>query len=201
MKDVQIYTIGRQFGSGGLSIGKELAEKLGIPCYDKELITKAAEQSGLSKELVQYYDEKHSSSLLYSIVMNTQNANWFGNSKPIEAMVMDAQIEALKNVAQKGSCVIVGRCADYILKDNFNVVSFFITASMSFRIAHVMEREKISEKGAQQKIKLLDKTRASYYRTTTDREWGMAKNYNLCIDRSNLETPTVVELILKYLSL
>ena len=144
MAKTQIITIGRRFGSGGRVIGKCLAEKLGIPFYDKELITAAAKQSGLCDSFLQNFEETPTSSLMYSLVMNAQNGGFY-MGKPIELVAYEAQINAVREAAKNGPCVIVGRCADYILKDDYDVVSVFITASPEYRAARAAKLENISQ--------------------------------------------------------
>ncbi len=168
----QIITIGRQFGAKGRSIGKKIADELGIGFYDKELIAEAAKQSGLSEKILHNFDETSSTSLLYSIVMNAQSKNLFGGGKSVEQLAYEAQIESVKNVAKAGSCVIVGRAADAILADEYDVFSIFITAPMKDRIAHVAERDEISEKEAESKIIRLDRARASFYNGVANKKWG-----------------------------
>ena len=124
----RIITIGRQFGAGGRSVGKLVANKLGIDFYDKELIAEAAKVSELSDKFITHMDEQHTSSLLYSLILHAQTPGIFGKGKPIELLAYDAQIASVKAVASKGPCVIVGRAADCILWDEYDVMSFFLTA-------------------------------------------------------------------------
>ncbi len=141
-----VITIGRQYGSGGREVGKKLAEKLNIKYYDKELLAIAAKKSGLNESFIQSNDEKATNSLLYSIVMGYTNLNKHNNeSLSIEELAYKAQREGILSAAEKGSCVIVGRCADYILRDSENVFSVFISAADEFRINRVAVRENIDK--------------------------------------------------------
>lgn len=199
MSTKQIITIGRQFGAGGRTIGKELACRLGVDFYDKELIVEAARSSGLSHRLLDTLDEQHTSSLLYSLVMNAQGRNLFSAGKPLELLAYEAQIASVKDVAEKGPCVIVGRAADCILRGSYDVVSIFVSASLPDRTAHVSRRDGISEEEAAKKIARLDKARASFYNSFSDQKWGEADSYDLCIHLGRVREAAAVELILQYL--
>ena len=139
MNENTVITIGREFGSGGHDIGMKLAEKLGIKCYDKELLDLAAKQSGLCEELFASQDEKPTNSFLYSLVMDTYSLGYSNSyvDMPINHKVFLAQFDAIKKLAEKEPCVIVGRCADYALEDNPNAVSVFIKADIKERIERV----------------------------------------------------------------
>lgn len=200
MSAKQIITIGRQFGAGGRSIGKELARQLGIGFYDKELIVEAAQASGLSHRLLDNLDEQHAGSLLYSLVMNAQGRNLFGGGKPLELLAYEAQIASVKNVAEQGPCVIVGRAADCILRGSYEIVSVFVTAPLPDRIAHVSNRDGISEEEAAKKIARLDKARASFYNSFSDQKWGEAGSYDLCINAGRVGENAAVDLIRQYLN-
>lgn len=190
-------TIGREFGSGGREIGKKVAQALNIPYYDKELMAVAAQESGLSPEFLQSYDEKPTNSFLYSLVMGQQTVLAGGNNT-VEQMAAKAQRDAVLAVAAKGSCVIVGRCADYILRDRPGLVRIFITADHDARIARITQRDGVSEKEAEEKIRRMDKTRASYYSFHTDRKWGAAETYDLCVSSSLRGVDAAVETILTF---
>lgn len=196
----QIITIGRQFGAGGRSIGKKLAERLGISFYDQELIKEAAQSSGLAHELMNNMDEQHMGSLLYSIVMNTQSKSFFHTGKSVELMAYEAQISAVKNVAEKGPCVIVGRAADCILEADYDIVSFFIISPMEKRILHVAKRDEISREEAAKKIVRLDKARASFYNGFSSKRWGAASSYDCCINAGAIGEEAAVEIMLQYIS-
>ncbi len=195
MKETYI-TIGRQFGSGGREIGKKVAEALGIPYFDKELLAVAAKESGLSHEFLQNYDEKPTNSFLYSLVMGQQNLVPGFQGATVEQLAANAQREAVLSVAEKGSCVIVGRCADYILRDKPGLVRVFICADWEARIERVCRRDGLSEKNAEETLRRMDRTRTSYYSFHTDRKWGAAETYDLCINSSRWGVDAAAELIL-----
>lgn len=199
MNTNQIITIGRQFGAGGRSIGKELAKRLGVDFYDQELIKEAAQNSGLAHELMNSMDEQHMGSLLYSIVMNTPGRNLFTTGKSVELVAYEAQISAVKNVAEKGPCVIVGRAADCILAADYDIVSFFITAPERMRIAHVAERDGITKEEALKKIVRLDKARASFYNGFSNKKWGAASSYDCCINAGIIGEEEAVKLMQQYI--
>ncbi|NCB92089.1 MAG: cytidylate kinase-like family protein [Clostridia bacterium] len=187
-----IITIGRQFGAGGRELGKRLAETLDIPYYDKEIIESAAALSGLSKEYIAQNDEIVTNSFLYSLVMGTRTLT---GQKTVEEIKMDAQREAIKEIAAKGSCVIIGRTADYTLKDEkpFRV---FLSADEETRIQRVCGRDNLSEKDAMKKIHKMDKLRAAYYNEYADAAWGKADNYDLCINLSRITVEKAIDMII-----
>ena len=187
MKTNTIITIGRQYGSGGKEIGHFVAEAFGIKLYDKEMLARAAKESGICEELFETHDEKPTNSFLYSLVMDTYSMGYAGNTyteMPINHKVFLAQFDAIKKIADEGPCVLVGRCADYILRDNENCISVFISARMEDRIRRAVEYAHIEEKEAEEYIRKADKSRASYYNYYTDKIWGAAESYDLCISSS-----------------
>ena len=195
----QLYvTIGRQFGSGGREIGKKVAQALGIPYYDKELLKVAAEKSGLSHEFLSNYDEKPTNSFLYSLVMGQQRLAPGMPGHTVEQLAANAQRDAILSVADKGSCVIVGRCADYILRDQPGLVRVFICADDDSRVARICQRDGLDEKEAREKMRKMDKARAAYYAFHADREWSAADSYDLCINSSRRGIDAAVELILQF---
>ena len=153
MKDV-IICIGRQYGSGGRFIGKLLAEKLGIPCYDKELLTESSKVSDMNLKVIESNDEVPNS-MMYSVFQ--------ANGLPVNQQVFLAQFDAIREIANKGACVIIGRCADYVLEDRDNVVSIFITAPIEERIKRATEFYKFDSNKALKAIKKVDKKRREYY--------------------------------------
>ncbi|MBQ3920267.1 MAG: cytidylate kinase-like family protein [Oscillospiraceae bacterium] len=199
-KKTRIITIGRRFGSGGRLIGKALADKLGIAFFDRMLITEAAKESGLCDSFIESFEQTPTSSLLYSLVMNAQNGGFY-MGKPVELMAYEAQINAVRSAAAGGECVIVGRCADYILKDDYDVASVFITASPEYRAKAVAEREGISVKDAAAKIVRMDKARASYHNYHAETKWGAADSYELCINSEKLSEQQAADLIAAYLEM
>lgn len=195
----QLYvTIGRQFGSGGREVGRKVAQALGVPYYDKELLKVAAEKSGLSHEFLSSYDEKPTNSFLYSLVMGQQNMLFGARGTTVEQMASQAQREAVLSVAEQGSCVIVGRCADHILRDKPGLVRVFICASDDARVERICRRDGVSEKEAREKMKKMDKARAAYYSFHTDRQWAAAGNYDLCVSSSLRGIDAAADLILRF---
>lgn len=181
-----IITIGRQFGSGGRTVGKKLAEKLGIAYYDKELINLASKESGICGEFFEKADEKTSGSLLKALAMgfSMNNAIFQSNDYLSNESLFQIQSDVIRKVAAEQSCILVGRCADYILREDRDCISVFISASPEDRIKRVMGYNNISEKEAEDCIHKADKSRASYYNYYTDKNWGSAESYDLCINSS-----------------
>ena len=195
-----IVTIGRQFGSGGRYIGKKLSEALGCDYYDKEILTLAAKESGLSPEFLDRCDENHTGSLLFSLVMGDTGAYVGGNwNASVEQIAAKAQHEAILKAADKGNCVIIGRCADYILREREELVRVFINADPKDRVKWICERENLQKNAAADKIRKIDKSRTSYYNYNTDQHWGFASNYDLCINVSKIGADGAVKLIIDYL--
>ncbi|WP_409968868.1 cytidylate kinase-like family protein [Bengtsoniella intestinalis] len=193
-----IITIGRQYGSGGREIGKLLSEKLGIGYYDKELLRKAAQDSGLCEKVMESFDERPKS-LLYSIAMDTYmfSLPGMGATDSLEQQVYLATFESIRRVAEEGSCVIIGRCADYTLADNENLLKIFITAPMEQRMERVSQRKELTRDKAKQLITRTDKRRASYYEYYSSQRWGQVDTYDCCIDSSLLGVEGTVEFIAK----
>ena len=191
-----VITVGRQYGSGGREIGTKLAERFGITYYDDLLLKKAAEESGLCEELFRSFDERPKS-FLYSIALDPHSLSMSHiNSKgSIEQQVYLATYDTIKKLADESSCVLIGRCADYALKDRTDVVNLFITAPLENRVQRVAERNAISPDEAKERIRKTDKSRAAYYNFYSAKEWGDAKSYDLCVDSSLLGIDGTVELL------
>ena len=193
-----VITIGRQFGSGGRQIGKKLAEELGIGYYDKEILNVAAKESGLCRTLFENHDEKPTGSFLYSLVMDTYSMGYNSGSyldMPLNHKVFLAQFDAIKKLAERESCVIVGRCADYALEEFDNVFNVFIHADKDYRIKNVMQYDSVNESKAKDIVNKNDKQRASYYNYYTSKKWGEANSYDLCLNSALLGVDGCVELI------
>jgi len=199
-----VITIGRQFGSGGRQVGKLLAEKLGIPYYDKELLAVAAKDSGICQEMFEHHDEKPTRSLLFSLVTGMQmhtDASAMYMDMPLNHKIFLAQFDAIRTVAAKGPCVIVGRCADYVLRDKPNAVSFFIKAGMEQRMNRAVDLYNVDPQKAEETVRKADKQRASYYNYYATANWGDVNNYDLCVDTGELGIEGTVELLCTYLAL
>ena len=191
-----IITIGRQFGSGGKEVGIRVAKELGIPFYDKELLKAAAEKSGLCEKIFENFDERPKS-LLYSIAMDSYMFSLPGSGAgdSLEQQVYLATFNTIRRIADQGPCVIIGRCADYALADNPNLLSLFIHAPMDVRVARVAKRQNLTEEKARALIIKTDKRRASYYEYYSSQRWGALESYNFCLDSSYLGLSGTVELI------
>lgn len=197
-----VITISREFGSGGREIGKTLAEKLGIDFYDKELLEIASKESGITQELFVKHDETYTNSFLYSLVMGNYPVTPDGRiapEMPLNQKIFLAQFDTIRSLAEKGPCVIVGRCADYVLKNKDNVINFFITGSMPQKRRRILERYDIEKNKVEDFIRKTDKRRANYYNYYTDMKWGEAKNYDLCINSSKTGIDGAVELMEAYI--
>lgn len=184
-----IITIGRQYGSAGREIGYKVAKDLGIKLYDKEMLDRAAKESGLCQELFETHDEKPTSSFLYSLVMDTYSLGYTSGSytdMPINHKVFLAQFDAIKKIADEGPCIFVGRCADYALEEYDNVLSLFIHAKMDARIRRIARIYDLTDAKARDIIVKTDKKRASYYNYYSNKKWGAAESYHMCLDSSVL---------------
>ena len=199
-----IITIGREYGSAGRQIGYKVAEDLGIKLYDREMLERAAKESGICEELFETHDEKPTNSFLYSLVMDTYSMGYAGNTyteMPINHKVFLAQFDAIKKIADEGPCVLVGRCADYALESYPNVVSIFIRADMEDRIRRVATRLDLTDAKAKDLIRKTDKQRSSYYNYYTNKRWGDANSYQFCLDSSKLGIEGTVDAILKLIEI
>ncbi len=196
-----VITIGRQFGSAGREIGEKVAEYFGIKCYDKELLTRAAKESGFCEEMIQNHDERPTNSFLYNLVMDTYSFGYNASSfvdMPISHKVFLAQFDTIKKIASEGPCVIVGRCADYALAGFENAVHLFIYADEAAKVKRIMEKYSLSEAKARDMIIKKDKQRQSYYNYYSSKKWGRADSYDLCINSSILGVEGTVKLITQY---
>lgn len=199
-----IITIGRQYGSGGREIGATLAHDMGLKLYDKEMLKRAAEESGMCKELFEAHDEKPTHSFLYSLVMDNYSANFSSDvcaGMPLNHKIFLAQFNTIKKIADEESCVMVGRCADYALAEYDNIVNVFIYADLEKRIQRIARIYNITNAEAKNIIVKTDKKRASYYNYYTNKVWGDAKSYDLCIDSGKLGIGGTAKAIMDYVKL
>ncbi len=194
----KVITISREFGSGGRLIGKRLAEKLGVPYYDKELLDRIAEESGFSKEMIEGAEKKAKNSFLYSLASAIGTGEAGPETLSLNERFFLAQFETIRKIAEEGSCVIVGRCADYILRGVPQAVNVFIYAEEEDKIKRAVEEYGIPEKDVRKVMRDTDKARANYYAYHTGRRWGDYLNFNLCIDSGYLEIDDIVDLIINY---
>lgn len=195
-----VITIGRQFGSGGREIGTKVAEHFGIPFLDKELVAKAAKDSGFCEEIILNHDERPTNSFLYNLVMDTYsfgyNAAHFVDM-PISHKVFLAQFDAIKKLANEGPCVIVGRCADYALSERKNCLNIFIYGNEEEKINSVCRQFEVEVSKAREMCIKKDKQRQSYYNYYSSKKWGRADSYDLCMNSSVLGIDGTVQLIIK----
>ena len=200
----KIITITSQYGSGGHDIGKLLSEKLGIRFYDKELISLAAKESGMSPEVFAKADEKATSSLLYTLSTGLYTyGNGFSamGDLPMNDQLYILQHKIIKEKAEKENFVVVGRCADYILKEYDNVVRLFIYADLEVRTKRAVARHDIEVSRARQAVSKADKNRANYYSFYSGQKWGAPENYDLCINSTRLSVGQAAEMIMDYLKI
>ncbi|MBQ3665529.1 MAG: cytidylate kinase-like family protein [Lachnospiraceae bacterium] len=201
MANHKIITIGRQFGSGGHEIGQLLAEHYGIKCYDNDLLTVAAKESGLCEEIFKTHDEKPTNSFLYSLVVDSYFGYGAGlgmNEMPLGQQVFLAQFDTIRKIAKNEDCIFVGRCADYALRDDYDVTSVFITSDDKSRIDRICKRHNVSAAKAREMMLKTDKKRASYYNYYSDKRWGNSSSYDLCINSGKIGIENTVKLIVKY---
>lgn len=195
-----VITIARQYGSGGHEIGETIATKLDIPFYDKALIAMAAKKSGFSEDVFADVDERATSSLLYSMVMGTYG---FGgriagiNEMPINDQLFMIQSEIIKKAAASGPCVIIGRCADYILRESKHILRVFIHADKAWRVDRVVERGLCEAKKAPDYITKMDKQRANYYNFYSNNHWDALKNYDITLNTGKYTVEQAAEIIIQ----
>ena len=184
----RVVTISREFGSGGRTIGRKLAEELGIPCYDAELIQQLARESGFSEDYIRDAGEYAPGGYL-SLLSNRAFA------LTNEDVLWELQYKVITDLAEKGPCVIVGRCADYILRDTADCLKVFVHADMTFRAKRIVEVYGEREQSPEQRLRDKDKRRAAYHRFYTNMKWGHAQNYHICLDSGKLGIDSCVEIL------
>lgn len=196
MEKKLIITVGRQFGSGGKAVALELGKKLGIPVFDNELLTKASQDSGFSAEFFAQSDEKRrffSLSSIFTTAYSSQ-ANSYMSDKDIFSM----QCETIRSIAEQGPAIIVGRCADYVLRELDCTLDVFITAPQAVRVGRIVERLGLSDEKALELMERKDKGREEYYNYYTFGNWGVASTYDLCLDSSILGIEGTADFIIEY---
>ena len=201
MANRTIITIGRQFGSGGREVGLKLSERLGIKFYDKELLNEAARESGLSREVIEQFDERPVNSLLYSLSMGLVQGTHptaLNESTSLESQIYMAQFNAIRRIADTEDCIIIGRCADYVLRDVPDVMSVFIHAPIESRTRRIAKLYELDRDKAKKLIDKKDKVRSSYYNFYSDRRWGASTSYSLTLDSSKTGIDGAAELIEAY---
>ena len=199
----KIVTISRQYGSGGREIGQKLASVWGIPFYDNELITRAAKDSGFAETAFETAESRANNSLLYSIARGTvqfngQDMGFSPNNLSLDDKIYLAQAKVIRNCAAEGPCVIVGRCADYILRKLDNVVNVFVYADIDFRAERAIRIDGMSPDKIENAIQKIDKRRSNYHNFHTGEKWGKVENYSLCINSGHVGIDKAVEVIKTY---
>ena len=194
----RVIVISREYASGGSEIGRRLAAKLGVPFYDRKFVDAAVKDSGLNPDFVQQEERKFISSLLFNL---STGGYHFAHDRSMSDQIHIAECNALKNVAAQGDCVIVGRCADYILRDEAEIFSVFVHADMAARAKRCVEEYGMEERRIEQAVREKDRTRARHYEYYTDRTWGDRNNYHLSINAGRLGIDRSVELICQALDL
>ena len=190
MKEPMVITMAREYASGGSEIAQAVADKLGIPLYNKELITLAAKKSGLTEEAIAASENQRSGSLIYSLYM-------MGNTMPLADQVYILQSNVIKELASQGPCVILGRCGDYVLRERPNVLRTFVYAPVADRVGRANVRpdaKEMPDRMWESQLAKHDRARASYYNYYTENRWGEAKNYDLCLNAA-LGLDTCADLI------
>lgn len=200
----KIVTISRQYGSGGRYIGENLAKAMGVPCYDEKLIYMVAKESGFAQSFVAEKGERMTGSLLFNIASSLSFANNVfstNNGVTLQDEIYFTQNRIIKELADKGPCVIVGRCADYILREREDCLNVFIFADNESKIERAEKYFNITREEAPAVLKKKDKARANHYKYYTDQEWGMASNYDLCLNSGLIGIEGCVKAIQQVLEL
>ena len=200
MKNPLIITIGREYGSGGHQIGQALAERLGVKFYDKQIISLAAQKSGLSDEFIANNEQRVRSGLMQNLAASAAYSSGFfsGQYLPLSESIFISQAQVIRDVAAKESAVIVGRCADYVLAGRENTINVFIHAPAEERVKRIMALYHLDEAAAIKAITTSDKERGNHYFRYTDRKWGKAQNYDLCVNSALMGIDGTVELLVRF---
>jgi Cytidylate kinase len=198
MNTKTIITIGREFGSAGKEIGSVLAKRLQIKLYNEEMLERASQESGMCKNVFETHDEKPKGSFLYSLVMDTYSLSRSAGTysdMPLNHKVFLAQFDAIQKIASEGSCILIGRCADYALTEYENVLNVFIYADLKARVKRIQRIYELDENKAKDLISKTDKKRRSYYNYFTNKNWSDVTSYDLCLNSATLGIDGVVSTI------
>ena len=190
-----IITIGREHGSNGHDIALALADELRYQCYDKEIVDKAAENSNFSKEVLRSYDEKR----VAPYIVTSPHFVGLNEGFRLNMQLASAQFQAIRDLAEAGDCIFVGRCADYVLRSREDVLRVFIMADEDFRVKTMMQRRSLNEDQARKIVRQVDKDRASFYKYYTDQVWGAKENFDLCINSGKTGVAGAVKVIKAYI--
>lgn len=206
MSEHLIVTIARQHGSGGRSVGKMLAQQMGVECYDRKLLQLAAKETGVSESMFGRTDETKKTTLFDRITKATKvyAGEVLGPDDPdylTEENLFNLQAKVIKGLAETEDCVIIGRCADHILRNKGNVVRVFIYGPKPYLISRIVERDALEPEDAEKSVTRIDKKRGEYYRFHTGKQWTDAHNYDLCIDSSKLSAEQCVQMIKNYIEI
>ncbi len=196
-----IVTISRTYGSGGRIIGQKLAEDMGVPFYDKALLDRIAEESGFSRDMIEKAEMKAKNGFLYNLASSLAGG---GDTSGMNGLSLNekfflAQVDVIREIADEGPCVIVGRCADYILRDYYDATKIFICAEMENRVKRAIEEYGMDPENAEEKVKEIDKARTNYYNHHTGRKWGDVLNYHLTLDSGYIGLEDTIQLIEMFL--
>ncbi len=195
-----IITVGREYGSGGHDVARLLADRLGVPFFDKEIITLAARQSGICEELFEHHDEKNVPSYLFSLAGSAADASPAASAElPLNHRIFMAQFEAITHVAMQGPCVIVGRCGNYVLRGLPQVVNVFVYGDVEARIHRIMQVETLAYDQAKERVRKVDKQRQGYYNFFADGNWGHRSNYHMMVNSSGVTHEAVADAILAFI--
>lgn len=187
-----IISVGREFGSGGHEIAERLSKHYSIPLYDKEIFDHVEEKGAISKDVARYFDEKPVNPIFYPVMMD-------GNNLPLEQTIANHIFDFIRTKGETESFVIVGRCADYVLRENPNMISMFILGDREAKCNRVMEKYNLDEKAAYNKMKKADKMRKTYHNFYSDGKWGDSRSYDICINSTKLGIDLTVESLIAYI--
>lgn len=190
-----VFAIGREFGSGGHEVGEELAKRLDMPFYDKKLVNMAAEKLNISSITAATLDEKTLDYFLSTYAEEESIEDIDDSSLPLSEQLYLAQSNIIRSLVEKGPCVIVGRCADYILRDNPNCVSIFIYGNDKEKVARISRKYQLTDKKAKEKIKMVDSERRYYYESRTGKEWASSSSHQILFNSSLLPIPQIVKIL------
>ena len=192
MRENLVITISREFGSGGHEIGEKLAKALGVPFYDRQIIEKAAEHTGFSAEFIAEHEQRYTSSLMFNLAMGNYTRT---GELPLHDQIDVVESNIIRDYAKEGPCVIVGRCADYVLEGDFECLNVFVYASDTAKLARIMDKYGYDAKKAEKTIKEINRARSKHYSYFTGRIWGDRSNYDLMISTDEFGVDKTVELI------